>query len=139
MCVSTNNSIAITKHLIILIMYLNIAVCALAVVVPAVLAEELRAGDVPSACTAICQPIISLTNTCDIDSNEKDGNKRKRQILYPRAEGDSDEAIEAECICKNKSFDVANIMALCASCITQNGHKKKGTSAAYSRFGGIGR
>ena len=27
-------------------------------------AEELKAGDVPSACKAICGPIVTLTNCC---------------------------------------------------------------------------
>lgn len=107
-------------------MHLNIAVTALAVIAPIVLAEELRANDVPSACTVICQPIVSLTNTCDIDPNEKDNDKDKRQLLTNREEVEDDEAVEAECICKNKSFNVPTVMALCASCIAQNGQKTNG-------------
>lgn len=72
-----------------------------------VLAEELDSKDVPTACTTICRPIVDLTSTCDVD---KDTDKT-----------DSDDAIEATCICSNKSFNVASIAALCASCISQNG------------------
>ncbi|KAK0108073.1 hypothetical protein ONS95_002894 [Cadophora gregata] len=72
-----------------------------------ILAEELDAKNVPAACTTICAPIISLTSTCDVD-NDTDKTE-------------SDDAIESTCICTNKSFDVASISALCASCIGQNG------------------
>lgn len=105
-------------------MYSAILLAALATVIPAALAEELRADDVPSACTTICQPIVDLTNTCDIDPNETDNDKRK--ILRLRQTEDSDEAIEANCICTNKSFDVAGVMGLCASCISQNGNTSDG-------------
>lgn len=94
-----------------------------------VLCEELRAADVPAACSTICKPIVDLSGTCDIDPNEADmadNDNMRRRELGLRADQDggndgSDEAIEANCICTNKSFDVAGIMALCASCIAQNG------------------
>ncbi|KAH8662691.1 hypothetical protein BGZ61DRAFT_593493 [Ilyonectria robusta] len=93
----------------------------LAAVIPAALAEELRADDVPSACTTICQPIVDLTNTCDIDPNETDNDDDKRRKLRLRESNESDEeAIEANCICTNTSFDIAAVMALCASCMSQN-------------------
>ncbi|KAH9204145.1 hypothetical protein DL95DRAFT_319996 [Leptodontidium sp. 2 PMI_412] len=72
-----------------------------------VLAEELDSKDVPTACTTICKPIVDLTSTCDVD-NDTDKTE-------------SDDAIEATCICSNTSFNVASIAALCASCISQNG------------------
>ncbi|KAH6974750.1 hypothetical protein EDB80DRAFT_757810 [Ilyonectria destructans] len=101
----------------------------LAAVIPAVLAEELRADDVPSACTTICQPIVDLTNTCDIDPNEADNDNDKRRKLRLRESDESDEeAIEANCICTNTSFDVAVVMALCASCMSQNSQSTEANS-----------
>ncbi|KAG9252437.1 uncharacterized protein F5Z01DRAFT_751933 [Emericellopsis atlantica] len=101
----------------------SVLIPGLLVILPA-LAEELRAADVPKACETICGPIVELTNTCDIDPSEaNDGNdeRKKLRLRGTEEDEDGDEAIEAECICKNTSFDVANIMALCASCIAQNG------------------
>ncbi|KAG8158629.1 hypothetical protein KVR01_011751 [Diaporthe batatas] len=102
-------------------MHSTILLATLAVVVPTILAEELRFDDVPTACKIICQPIVDLTNTCDVDPQEMDMDKAKRGGLLLRRAEESDEAIEANCICTNKSFDVAGVMGLCASCIAQNG------------------
>jgi hypothetical protein len=89
-----------------------------ALFVPISYAEELDAGDVPSACLTICQPIVELTNICDVDprpagddTGENDGDD---------GGSETDEPIEAQCICTNTSFDVSSIAALCASCIQQN-------------------
>ncbi|KAM5372468.1 hypothetical protein ACJZ2D_007506 [Fusarium nematophilum] len=104
-------------------MHPTIVLVGLAAVIPAALAEELRADDVPSACTTICQPIVDLTTTCDIDPEEADPeadtDNDKRRLRLRQRDG-ADEAIEAECICTNKSFDVEGVMALCASCMAQN-------------------
>ncbi|KAI9155616.1 Protein CAP22 [Paramyrothecium foliicola] len=101
-------------------MHSLIFIAALGAIAP-VVAEELNAKDVPAACATICEPIVQLTNTCDIDPQEADNDgDDKRKRLRLRAEAD-EEAVEANCICTNRSFDVANVMALCASCITQNG------------------
>ncbi|KAF5711765.1 hypothetical protein FMUND_8824 [Fusarium mundagurra] len=99
-------------------MHPTIFLAGLAAVIPAILAEELRADDVPSACKTICQPIVDLTNTCDIDPKEADNDKGTKLRLRERSE--AEESIEANCICTNKSFDVAAVMALCASCMIQN-------------------
>lgn len=55
--------------------------------------EELDAGDVPSACSTICQPIVQLTSICDVDprpaedsSGENDGDDNAPE---------TDEAIES--------------------------------------------
>ncbi|KAH7381876.1 hypothetical protein BKA64DRAFT_684455 [Cadophora sp. MPI-SDFR-AT-0126] len=72
-----------------------------------VFSEELDSNDVPTACTTICKPIVELTSICDVD-NDTDKTE-------------SDDAIEATCICSNTSFNVGSIAALCASCISQNG------------------
>ncbi|PVH91200.1 hypothetical protein DM02DRAFT_497350, partial [Periconia macrospinosa] len=78
-------------------------------------AKELNAADIPTACTTICQPIVQLTNTCDI-------NMKKREAK-PARKGSKELAesvLETQCICRNKSFNVASISALCAGCIQQN-------------------
>ncbi|KAH7231103.1 hypothetical protein BKA59DRAFT_409235 [Fusarium tricinctum] len=99
-----------------------IFLASLAAVIPTTRAEELRAKDVPSACKTICQPIIDLTNICDVDPKEADknseGDKTIKLRLHKRKK--AEESIEANCICSNKSFDVAAVMALCASCMVQN-------------------
>lgn len=106
-----------------------ILLATLAALIPAALGEELSAADVPAACMTICQPIVDLTNTCDIDPQEMDRDQDKRRNLRLRQADESDEAIEADCICTNKSFDVAGVMGLCASCIAQNGNTADGESA----------
>lgn len=90
--------------------------------------EELKGSDVPQACTAICGPIVTLTNTCDINP---DGTRRR--MLRRQADNDngknedeSDEPIEAQCVCQNTSFNVGRIAALCAACLTQNKAKTEG-------------
>ncbi|EXM15580.1 hypothetical protein RAB80_017590 [Fusarium oxysporum f. sp. vasinfectum] len=101
-------------------MHPTILLAGLVAVIPAILAEELRADDVPSACKTICQPIVDLTNTCDIDPKEADKDNDTRTKLRLRERNEAEESIEAKCICTNKSFDVAAVMALCASCMVQN-------------------
>ncbi|KID73980.1 Protein CAP22 [Metarhizium brunneum] len=116
-------------------MHLSIAIIALAIAAPVVIAEELDANDVPPACAVICRPIVSLTNMCDINPNEKydDDHMGKRQLLDARDADDPDDRIEAECICKNKSFNVPTVMALCASCIAQNGRKTEDINEIMSQ------
>ncbi len=107
-------------------------------------AEELKSSDVPAACSTICGPIVTLTNTCDINpdddnNNNTSGGKGRRGLhLRRRPEDDnggggkespddeSDEPIEAQCICTNKSFNVQRVAALCAACLTQNGGETEG-------------
>ncbi|KAF5666067.1 hypothetical protein FHETE_6368 [Fusarium heterosporum] len=96
-------------------MYSYTLLIGLAALFPATLAEELDADDVPSACKIICQPIVDLTNTCDIDPKEA---KKDNTGIGKRSK--VEEEIEAYCICTNTSFDVAAVMGLCASCMGQN-------------------
>ncbi|KJZ75466.1 hypothetical protein HIM_05162 [Hirsutella minnesotensis 3608] len=93
-------------------MHASIFVAALAAAVGFVSAEELRQQDVPVACSEMCRPIVELTNICDIDPNAG--------VVNGSADKESDERVEAECICTNRSFDVAQIMGLCADCMRQN-------------------
>ncbi|KAL4728178.1 hypothetical protein ACLX1H_004915 [Fusarium chlamydosporum] len=83
------------------------------------MAEELDAKDVPASCKTICQPIVDLSNTCDIDPKENKTKDRRGDFLLA-IRSKAEEAVEANCICTNKSFDVATVMALCASCMAQN-------------------
>ncbi|GKU05900.1 unnamed protein product [Fusarium langsethiae] len=100
-------------------MRLTTLLAGLAVIFPFSVAEELDADDVPSACRTICQPIVDLSNACDIDPKEnKTKDRRGDFLLVTRSK--AEEAIEANCICTNKSFDVATVMALCESCMLQN-------------------
>lgn len=62
--------------------------------------------DVPRECDAICDPIVQLTRTCDVDL---------------RSDNDRDEdRLEVQCVCTNDSFDVGRVAALCADCMRQN-------------------
>lgn len=196
-------------------------------------AEELNSSDVPTACSAICAPIVTLTSICDVDpategSNQlvlaqlsspnvmdkggekrslykrrrltssgalassfkpangkkekrgrllstgeladafdaKNGRKQKRGRLMSsgalssafennsgklarmvkREDDDDDkndgnggvegdEAIEADCVCKNTSFDVAMIGGLCAGCLAGNGGVNEDMSTIMSQCG----
>lgn len=67
---------------------------------------ELDRDDVPPPCRDICQPIVDLTNRCQVDL---------------RSDRDRDEdLLERQCVCTNDSFDVGRIAGLCASCFQQN-------------------
>lgn len=69
--------------------------------------------DVPTSCKTICGPIGQLSDRCDTDL---------------RSDIDRDEKLlEAQCVCTNRSFDVAKIAALCADCMHQsaNGRRRR--------------
>ncbi|KAF5647365.1 hypothetical protein F25303_5231 [Fusarium sp. NRRL 25303] len=97
-----------------------ISLTTLALLLPDAFAEELNADDVPTACKTICQPIVNLTNACDIDPKGTEKHSDRRRDLVILDHEDDDEPIEAACICTNKSFDVEGVMGLCASCMAQN-------------------
>lgn len=71
------------------------------------LAADIFKTNVPSSCTAVCQPMSDLTSQCDEGASS------------PRA----------GCICTNESFDVAVVGGLCDSCLTQNNVQIKGMHA----------
>lgn len=68
---------------------------------------DIDRDDIPSACSAICRPLIELTQTCDVRDDQIDNDR-------------TEDLLEAQCVCTNDSFDVANFTALCASCMDQN-------------------
>lgn len=114
-------------------MRLAILLAGFAAIIPFSLAEELNADDVPSACKTICQPIVDLSNTCDIDPKEN-RIRDKRGDFFLVARSKEEEAIEANCICTNESFDVESVMALCASCMQQNSDDAEGMSSNTMRL-----
>ncbi|KAJ6436944.1 CAP22 protein [Purpureocillium lavendulum] len=69
--------------------------------------------DVPTSCKTICGPIDQLTDRCDTD-------------LYSGVDRD-EKLLEAQCVCINRSFDVAKIAALCADCMHEsaNGSRRR--------------
>ncbi|KPM37262.1 hypothetical protein AK830_g9329 [Neonectria ditissima] len=68
---------------------------------------QLDNDDVPNACKDICQPIVTLTQRCEVDLRGDDNDRNENRL-------------EAQCVCTNDSFDVASIAALCHDCIRQN-------------------
>ncbi|KAH8173515.1 hypothetical protein LIA77_07770 [Sarocladium implicatum] len=67
---------------------------------------ELDRDDVPPPCRDICQPIVDLTNRCQVD--------------LPSDRDRDEDLLERQCVCTNDSFDVGRIAGLCASCFQQN-------------------
>jgi hypothetical protein len=68
---------------------------------------QLDYADVPAACVETCRPVAELSGICDVDADFDDGNEAVEDLM------------KLQCICTNKSFDVAGATALCASCIDQ--------------------
>lgn len=66
---------------------------------------DLDLDDVPNPCKTICRPLATLSDRCDTDL--KNDNDRDEHLL------------QNQCICTNKSFDVAKISGLCADCMHQ--------------------
>ncbi|KAF2659592.1 hypothetical protein K491DRAFT_675562 [Lophiostoma macrostomum CBS 122681] len=113
-----------------------------------VLSEAIVNSTVPSDCTSICAPVVQLTNTCFGGQNMTNANNTSNQNQMmtdvnlelekanPMAEmaAGTDGAItmnpaskklkrqdmmaQEMCVCENKSFNVASIMGLCASCMS---------------------
>lgn len=96
---------------------------------PSVFAEEVSNSTVPEECKTICNPIVQLTNTCDVDpmnGMDMDMDMKKRS--------DQEELVEADCICNNTSFDVKSVMGLCASCMGQNAGSGNKTAVEGMKF-----
>lgn len=74
---------------------------------PLAVADNFDSEDIPRACTTICEPIRQLANACDVDDDLVGGDR-------------NEDLLERQCICKNDSFDVANIAGQCQSCIEDN-------------------
>ncbi|KLU92522.1 hypothetical protein MAPG_11467 [Magnaporthiopsis poae ATCC 64411] len=68
---------------------------------------ELDRDDIPQVCRGICEPMRALTDLCDVD-DDRINNDRIEELL------------NLQCVCTNRSFDVARFAALCHSCMTQN-------------------
>lgn len=57
-------------------------------------AEELKASDIPNACKAICGPIVTLTNTCDVNPDTE--TRRRARALRHQAHDEDDAATDDE-------------------------------------------
>jgi hypothetical protein len=68
---------------------------------------ELDRDDIPASCSSICEPTRRLADICDVD-DDRINNDRIEDLL------------NLQCVCTNKSFDVARFAALCQSCMSQN-------------------
>ncbi|PHH85096.1 hypothetical protein CDD83_911 [Cordyceps sp. RAO-2017] len=65
---------------------------------------DIEMDDVPMPCRTICGPVVELARRCKTDLRG-DNN-------------DADEdRLEAQCYCRNTSFDVGKISGLCADCM----------------------
>ncbi|KAL8415277.1 hypothetical protein RB594_006212 [Gaeumannomyces avenae] len=73
---------------------------------------ELDRDDIPQQCRGICEPVKQLTDICDVDDD---------RIKDDRVE----ELLNLQCVCTNRSFDVARFAALCQSCMTQSNPRDK--------------
>lgn len=89
----------------------NAVLVVLATVAPLVARAEddmeLDRDDIPQVCRGICEPMRQLTDICDVD-DDRINNDRTEELL------------NLQCVCTNRSFDVARFAALCHSCMTQN-------------------
>ncbi|KAI9146834.1 Protein CAP22 [Paramyrothecium foliicola] len=90
----------------------------LAATAAVVLADQLDADDVPSACVDVCRPIVTLTSICEIDAELANADAVGQQ---KRDDDDAEDIAERNCVCNNRSFNVADVMGMCASCLSQNG------------------
>ncbi|KAK1765923.1 hypothetical protein QBC33DRAFT_542899 [Phialemonium atrogriseum] len=92
-------------------------------------AEELKAKHVPAACATICNPVVLLSNACEVHLDEgllraRQPGPSSRRRHEPRLRGRDDspeDRAERFCMCRNTSFDVEGVTGLCASCLQQNG------------------
>lgn len=70
--------------------------------------------DLPAVCRPVCRPIVELSRRCDASDLFDDDDDREDE--YDRNE----DRLRAQCVCTNRSFDVANVASSCADCIRQN-------------------
>lgn len=70
---------------------------------------QLDYADVPAPCVDTCRPVAEISGICDVDADFDDNNEEVEDLM------------KLQCLCTNRSFDVAGATALCASCIDQKG------------------
>lgn len=63
--------------------------------------------DIPTQCTAVCGPVKSLADTCEVEDDD-------------RMTDLEEDLLQAQCFCLNSSFDVAGRTAACAACMHEN-------------------
>nr|XP_036576809.1 cap22 protein [Colletotrichum truncatum]KAF6783630.1 cap22 protein [Colletotrichum truncatum] len=78
----------------------------------AVVNADLRLGtnDIPQDCNAICRPIRDLGNVCTVNFIPGQGNNNSDQ---------TQDQLDAQCVCTNTSFDVKNLAAQCSACMAE--------------------
>ncbi|KAJ0159222.1 Protein CAP22 [Colletotrichum tanaceti] len=87
---------------------------ALSLAAAVVVRADLRVNtnDIPQDCTAICRPIRDLGNICTVNFN----------IGQPGNNNNSDQtqdALNAQCVCTNNSFDLKNLAPQCNACMIE--------------------
>jgi hypothetical protein len=78
-----------------------------ALAAPALAEIDLDGDEIPTQCNAVCDPLLNLVRQCNVDDDVVGGDQ-------------NEDLLERQCVCTNTSFDVANVAALCASCMEQN-------------------
>ncbi|GJC99247.1 Cap22 protein [Colletotrichum higginsianum IMI 349063] len=68
---------------------------------------QLDNDDIPTQCNAVCRPIFSLGQACEVNDDLINNDL-------------TEDRLEAQCVCTNNSINVAQYAALCASCMDQN-------------------
>ncbi|TDZ26828.1 Protein CAP22 [Colletotrichum sidae] len=68
---------------------------------------QLDSEDIPTQCTAVCNPIYELGRACEVNDDQI-----RDDITEDR--------LEIQCVCTNSSINVSQYAALCASCMDQN-------------------
>jgi hypothetical protein len=96
-------------------MYIGAIIMAVAPFLLAVKADgAVDVKEIPQACAAICKPINALVSACEVNKDAVGGQQ-------------NEQALETQCICTNKSFDVATVLPKCADCLGQQvGKPRKG-------------
>ena len=100
-------------------MYASAIIVALMPFLLAVKADNVvDAKKIPQACAAICKPVNALVSACEVNKDAVGGKN-------------NEQALETQCICTNKSFDVASVMPKCADCLGQQVGKPRKGSEVY--------
>ena len=71
-------------------MHPTLVLASLTIFAFASIAEELSADDVPTTRKTICQPIVNLTNACDLDpkGHAKHGDGRRDLVMLDHKDDD---------------------------------------------------
>lgn len=76
---------------------------------------DVDVDEIPATCQSICRPTLELSRICDVD-DDLVGNNEFTEFNNERG-----------CYCSNQSFNVAQMTALCQSCVQQNAFEADNT------------